>query len=228
MPGRPRADVGGYILHVLNRGSRRGELFSSQRQYEAFEELLAEGLESWPVDLYEYCLMPTHFHLVIRPPVESDLRNFMKCLTGTHAIRWRLATNTLGEGAVYQGRYKAIAVQTGDYFVTLCRYVARNPVRAGLVAKAEDWPWSSTSRIVNGRHDIRLARWPIMRPMNWLALVNQAQDENVVRAIRESVNRGSPLGDQSWQERIAKVLGIERTLRRPGRPKATRVADRKN
>lgn len=228
MPRRPRADVGGYVLHVMNRGCRRGELFTSHAQYEAFETLLREALEVWPVDLYDYCLMPTHFHFVIRPPVEGDLRHFMQQLTGDHARAWRRALGTVGEGAVYQGRYKPIPVQTEEYFLTLCRYVARNPVRAGLVARAEDWPWCATARIATGRFDLRLSRWPIPRPENWLVLVNEPLEESVVAVIRKSVNRGCPLGNPSWQERVAKSLGIERTLRGPGRPKATRVADRKN
>lgn len=228
MPRRPRRGLGGYTLHVLNRSAHRRQLFARGRDYDAFEMVLREALERFAVDLYDHCVMPNHFHMILRPPVERDLVRFMHWLTTTHAQRWRLAGGTVGEGAVYQGRYKAIPIETGEHFLTVCRYVALNPVRARLVRRAEDWPWSSTRRRLQRSADLRIVSWPVPRPPDWLQFVNTPIEGPVLEAIRKCVNRGCPYGNSRWQEETAKTLGILHTLRPRGRPKATTVADRKN
>lgn len=228
MPRRPRRGLGGYTLHVLNRGARRGALFTSVDDYRLFEKTFCEALERYPVDVYDYCLMPNHFHLVVRPPVERDLVNFMHWLTSTHAVRWRLGSGTIGEGAVYQGRYKAVPIETGLHFLTVCRYVALNPVRAHLVKRAESWRWSAAARYLHGEVPVPLARWPVARPAEWLAQINEPLEGSVLEFIRTCVKRGCPIGNVGWQIETAKSLGILHTLRPRGRPKATPVADRSN
>ena len=90
--------------------------------------------------------MPNHFHLVVEPTVDGQLSVFMQLLLGTHALRWNVFRKRSGQGAVYQGRFKAFPVQDDRHFLTVCRYVERNPVRAGLVSRPESWAWSSFSR----------------------------------------------------------------------------------
>lgn len=227
MPRRPRTHLGGYTLHVLNRAARRACLFSTAGDYQSFETVLGEALDRFAVDLYDYCVMPNHFHLILRPPVERDLVQFMHWLTTTHAVRWRRATQTVGEGAVYQGRYKAVPIETGLHFLTSCRYVALNPVRAKLVQRVEQWRWSAAGRYGEREQKVRLARWPVERPVQWLAELNAPLEEPVLQFIRKCVNRGCPIGNASWQLETAKTLGLLHTLRPPGRPKVTPVTDRK-
>jgi len=122
---------------------------------------------------------------------------------------------------LYQGRFKSFPVQEEGYFLTLCRYVERNALRANLVAQAEQWRWSSLWRWHQGNAAQKrmLAPWPIRRSPNWLEFVNVPQTDNELQALRKSVVRGCPFGDEVWSNRIVKRLGLESTLRPRGRPK---------
>jgi putative transposase len=211
--------MGGIVYHVMNRGSRRGMLFESDRQYDEFESVLREAIGRRPIRLLNYCAMPNHFHLTVWPECDSDLPRFMHWLTLTHAGRWRAANNTRGQGAVYQARYRAIPVQTEEYFLTVARYVERNAVRAQLVKSAESWPWCSLWHREVARDDFPLAAWPVPRPVQWLAYVNTPQSVAETAAIRRCLNRGCGLGNSRWQEEIAKRLRIPELIETHG-PKA--------
>ena len=90
-----------------------------------------------------YCLMPNHWHFLLWPEWDDELSEFMHQMTTTHVRRWHKAHHSEGAGHVYQGPFKSFPVEDDDHLYTVCRYVERNPVRAGLVGRAEDWVWSS-------------------------------------------------------------------------------------
>jgi len=144
----------------------------------------------------------------------------MGWLTLTHAQRWHAYRRTAGSGHLYQGRFKSFVVQTDDHLLTVLRYVERNPLRANLVQSVEQWRWGSLWLRGRGapRYTKLLSEWPVPRPMNWIELVNRPQTDRELAALRQSVNRGRPFGDRGWVERTARSLGLESTLRRPGRP----------
>ncbi len=102
---------------------------------------------------------------------------------------------------------------------TVCRYVEANPLRAGLVERAELWPFSSLGYHPDGPPPIRLAAWPVDRPGRWVESVNRRMPDAALAAVRESVNRGRPFGEENWTTRVAKRLGLESTMRRVGRPR---------
>jgi putative transposase len=162
-----------------------------------------------------------HWHLVLWPENDGDLRVFMQRLTVTHVTRWQRPRRQVGSGHVYQGRFKSFPVSTDEYFYQVVRYVERNALRANLVEKAELWHWSSLWRREFGSADERriLARWPLPCPRDWRRLVNWAQTEAEVEAIRRCVNRGQPFGSGSWIEQCAEKLGLQFTLRPRGRPR---------
>jgi putative transposase len=211
--------VPGMIYHVINRGSRRGWLCETEHDFSTLERVLLESLQTVPIPLLDYCLMSNHFHLIVRPTSASELPEFMRTFSGTHGLRWRVATNTVGDGAVYQGRYKAIPVQTDEYFVQVARYVERNPLRARMVQRAEEWRWGSLWHREIARDTFPLADWPVERPPEWLTLVNTPQHAAEVQQIRKAVNRSYPLGNSSWRKDLAKTLGIEAVPRKRGRPR---------
>ena len=103
--------------------------------------------------------------------------------------------------------------------LSVLRYVERNPLRAGLVRRAESWMWSSLAWRAHGKRPAMLAEWPVACPRNWLALVNAAQTEAELAALGRSVARGAPFGEARWSERVAERLGLESTLRARGRPR---------
>ena len=209
------------VFHVLNRGVGRRRLFAKPGDYAAFETILAETLDKCPLRLCGYCLMPNHWHLVVWPKQAGQLATFMQRLTITHARRWQEHRGRVGYGHVYQSRYKSFPVQSEDHFYQVLRYVERNPLRANLVERAEQWRWSSLWRRVAGTPAERsvLSDWPLPQPRNWCKLVNDPQTESELAAIRRSVERGQPLGDQDWVRRTAKRLGLESTLRAAHRPR---------
>jgi putative transposase len=110
-------------------------------------------------------------------------------------------------------------VEDDVYFRTLMRYVEANPLKAKLVDRAQDWEWSSLG-CASGLKAKLLDPWPVDRPRNWLALVNQPMSETDSRRVRDSMARCRPLGSDSWTKEMAERLGLQYTLRPRGRPKA--------
>ena len=219
MPRTARAIEAGLVYHVLNRGNGRMRLFHKDEDFAAFERVLAEGLERYPVDLLTYCLMSNHWHLVLAPRTDEAVGRLMGWVGVTHVRRHHEHYHTRGGGHLYQGRFKSFPVQDDVHFLTVCRYVEANPLRAGLVRQAEDWPWSGLRvRREPGRRP-RLSDWPVDRPRDWTACVNEVFSRPALDDIRTSVNRGRPYGETSWVERTAKRLGLLFTLRKPGRPR---------
>jgi putative transposase len=144
----------------------------------------------------------------------------MQKLTITHVRNWQENRRRVGYGHLYQGRYKSFPLESDEHFYQVTRYVERNALRANLVRRAEDWRWSSLWRRVHGATDDRrwLGGWPLPRPRDWADLVNQPQTEAELEAIRRSVRRGQPYGQDYWVKSIAQQLGLESTLRSRGRP----------
>jgi putative transposase len=203
MPRRRRPSTAGLYFHVLNRAAKRSKIFESEGDYLAFERLLREAAAKIDVAIFAYCLMPNHWHLVASPASDGALSRFMHWLTTTHARRWQLAHGAEGEGAVYQGRFKAIPVAGDRHFLWVCRYVERNALRAGLVDRAETWPWSSL-----GTRAPWTARWPCPRPANWLEHVNLPQTLQELRDFREAMSRGMPFGTEEWVRQTRERLGM--------------------
>ena len=140
----------GTVVHVLNRAVNRDRLFSDEHDYRAFLDIFAEARKRIPLRVLAFCVMPNHWHLVVWPAEDGQVSVFLHLLTLTHASRWRVARGTLGHGAVYQGRFKSFPVQSDDHVARVCRYVERTPLRAGLVQRAEEWPWGSLCHRLQG------------------------------------------------------------------------------
>ena len=221
--GRPlRTAPGGLIYHVINRANAHLPIFKKDEDYRAFERVLSEIQERVAMRLLAYCLMPNHWHLVLWPRGDSDLSTYMRLVTLTHTQRWHAHRRSAGSGHLYQGRFKSFVVQQDDYFLSVCRYVERNPLRAKLVKHAEDWNWSSLWRYKYGDSKAKalLGEWPVDRPRNWVQRVNRPETDAELQSLRQAVNRGSPLGSTDWVKRVVSRLGLESTLRFRGRPRA--------
>lgn len=218
MPRRARAIEAGTIYHVLNRGNGRMALFHKPGDYAAFEQVLARGLSRYPVGLLSYCLMPNHWHLVLRPRTDKALSALMSWVGVTHVRRHHEHYHHAAGGHLYQGRFKSFPVQDDLHFLTLCRYVEANAIRARLAPSVEQWPWSSFYARLHSGKKLALCRWPLERPRNWSATVNELLPGKELADLRTSVNRGRPYGGEKWVQRTATRLGLEFTLRPVGRP----------
>lgn len=224
MPRPRRAAEGGLIYHALNRANARSAIFDDDGDYAAFERVLALAVARFDMRLLAYCVMPNHFHLLLWPREDGDLSRFMRWLTVTHTQRWHAHHGTAGTGHLYQGRFKSFPVQSDEHFLTVCRYVERNALRANLVERAEDWGWGSLAarRAKGGAERPALTAWPIERPRDWTARVNRAFGPQEEEAITRSIRRGQPLGSAAWQAEVAARLGLESAFRPRGRPRKAR------
>jgi len=214
---RRQIEVGGYY-HVLNRGNGRQKLFQKSHDYLAFVDLLTEALTRFDVRLLCWCLMPNHWHLVLRPMTDDALPRFIQWLTMTH-VRRHHEHYHVDPGHLYQGRYKSFPVENDAYFLTLCRYVESNALRAKLCQRAETWDWSSLHQRQAQRNNPPMAEWPLDLPNDWLELVNEPVAEVDAAQIRISIERNRPLGSSPWMKRIATRLGLQQTFRVRGRPR---------
>lgn len=228
MPRPHRVAPGGLPFHVLNRAVGRRTIFESAADYAAFIDVVAEALRTRPMRVCGYCVMPNHWHMVLWPEQDGHLSAFVQHVSNLHVKRWKRAHQEIGYGHLYQGRFKSFPIQTDQYFQTVIRYVERNPLRANLVARAEQWPWSSLGQ-VSALGPISLARWPVAQPSHhrdnhWIEWVNRPQTEGELQSVRECAVRGRPFGSDAWVRQIATNLNLDATLRRRGRPCAEQMA----
>ena len=217
MPRVARGLADGMIYHVINRGNARQEVFHKDGDYRAFIGLLKEAKEKYPIQLFGYCLMPNHFHLLLSPECASDLSKFMQWLMTSHVRRYHRHYQT--DGHVWQGRYKSFVVENDRQLLTVCRYIEGNPVRAGLVQSADHWQWSSIREREKTSHHTLIDKLAIPIPAPWLDYVNAPLTLGEQERIRLSMNRGAPFGQAEWQIRICQQLGLESTIRPIGRPR---------
>jgi putative transposase len=214
MPRLRRIEDTGLIQHVMNRANRRVAMFLQPSDYEAFILLLIEAGRRFGVSLFAFCLMPNHWHLVVMARDVGAVTAYMRWLTGTHVKRYHRLYELEGTGHLYQGRYTSVPVQGDVHFLVVLRYVEANPLRAGLVARAEDWRWSSLGAPRAVREQL-LVDGPIPRPSNWVEWVNQREAE--LTEIRRCVVLGKPYGSTDWMSATASKYGLEFTMRSRGR-----------
>jgi putative transposase len=211
-----RASQANYCYHVLNRGNARAQVFHKPADYDAFVELLELACRKRPMRVLGYCLMPNHFHLVLWPSGDGDLGTWMQWLMTSHVRRHHRHYHSSGH--VWQGRFKAFPIEEDDHLRVVLRYVERNPLRAGLVERAEDWPWSSL-RPAAAATPGWLDPGPAPRGEGWSDEVNRVEDDGQLARLRRSVDRGAPFGSEAWATGAADRLGLESSLRARGRPR---------
>jgi len=215
----PRADEAGGIYHALNRGNARHDIFFKDADFEAFERIVAEGLQKFPVALIAYQWMKNHWHMVLLPREDGGMSSFVGWITLTHTQRYHAHHGTTGYGHVYQGRFRSFPVQGDIHFHTVCRYVERNALTANIVDRAEEYRWGSLYNWLGGESPIALSQWPIGRLPGWVERVNTALTNKELNALRRCVTRGRPYGNETWTRKTVKKHGMESTLRPRGRPK---------
>lgn len=218
MPRTSRASRGGFVYHVLNRGNGQSDVFNKDDDFAAFVSLMREAHEKVPMRLTGFCLMTNHFHLLLWPHTDGDLSRWMQWLMTSHVRRYHRHYNTSGH--VWQGRFKAFPVQSDEHYLTVLRYVERNPLRANLVDRSQDWEWSSLKPTERSAPEGLISEGPAAKPSQWTRLVNAGQTEAELQLLRKSVSRGTPFGETSWQLATAKTLGLESSLRPIGRPRS--------
>jgi putative transposase len=211
MPRIPRGQLSAHAFHVLDRGNGRATVFHEDGDYRAFITLLAAAKQRHPVRLFAFAILPNHFHAVVQPTGDVSLSTFMHWWLTSHVRRYHRHHGTSGH--VWQDRFKSFPIQQNDHFLTVVRYVLLNPVRAGLVALAQQWPWSSLN------FPELIDPLPVPLPAEWDDLLALPLDDDALQKVRISARRQAPYGDPHWQASIAMLGGMAATLRPRGRPR---------
>ncbi|MBE0596628.1 MAG: transposase [Desulfuromonadales bacterium] len=217
MPRVARGLADNHVYHILNRGNGRQAVFFSDEDFATFIELVGTAGKRFAVESLAYCLLPNHFHLLVRPARGAELGRFMQWLMTSHVRRHHRVYQ--GSGHLWQGRYKSFPVKDDAHLLTVMRYIEGNPVRAGLVASAREWPWSSHLERVGARPKRLIADAPIPLPPDWGAFVDQPLTEGELERLGQSVTRQAPYGDGDWQMDVCEKYGLESTVRKRGRPR---------
>ena len=211
-----RLVIPGMPHHVTQRGNRRQQTFFSGEDYASYVELMAEWCREEGVDIWGYCLMPNHIHLIAVPRTEESLRRAI----GEAHRRYTRKINFRQKwrGYLWQGRFASF-VMDEPYLLAAARYVELNPVRAGLVVAAEAWPWSSAKAHLTGRDD-RLVKVAPLSAMvaDWAAFLDSALPEEELRELREHGRTGRPLGSSSFLDRLEGMVGRVLRPQKGGRP----------
>ena len=222
-PLRPIDD--GLVYHVISRGNNRQEVFRKPEDFQAFLNVLADLKERKPFELYGYCLLNNHFHLLMRP-VDATISRILQSLLVSHTQRYHKHYHSGGH--VWQGRFKSPVIQNDEHLLTVLRYIEANPLRAGIVSQAADYRWSSYQTHGLGREDPlvdrlttyeELSPYAKIRRRKWAEQVHVPFAEALLSQLRRSNHTGLPFGNDAWVKRLAKKLALDLTIRPRGRPK---------
>ncbi len=210
----------GLPYHVTQRGNRRERTFFEDGDYALYRDLLAEAAERAGSEIWCYCLMPNHVHLIVVPADEDGLRRTFadahRRYTGFINARHRWT------GHLWQGRFGAVVMDETHLFHAM-RYVSLNPVRARLVDRAEDWPWSSVrAHLANADDELVKVAPARERYGDFAALLGaSADDAQAWRALRQSETSGRPIGNAQWLAALEQRTGRKLQPRKRGpKPRA--------
>lgn len=214
-----RAVAEGIPHHVTQRGNRRQQTFFCEDDYQTYISLMAEWCSRHGVEIWGYCLMPNHVHLIAVPSAGDGLR---RAIGEAHRRYTRAVNFREGwRGHLWQGRFFSHAMEE-RYLLAAVRYIELNPVRAAIVARPEEYGWSSAAAHMAGRDDLLVKVAPLQKlVLDWRSFLSEPIDEKEIMLFRKHERTGRPLGSEGFIVRLEKSLG--RTLRRqPPGPKRLR------
>jgi putative transposase len=218
-----RIVVPGLPHHVTQRGNRREAIFFEDGDQEIYRDLLAEQARKAEVEAWAYCLMPNHVHLILTPKTAEGLG---RAVGETHR-RYTNFINARGRwsGHLFQSRFASVAMDEA-HLMAAVRYVSLNPVRARLVRRAEDWPWSSVRAHLAGLDDELVAVRPVLDREPRLRELLAAGQETGFSALRRSEGSGRPVGNAEFIAGLERILGRPIARRAPGRKPKHQVLER--
>jgi putative transposase len=220
MPRIARIVVPGVPYHVTQRGNRREDVFWTDRDRRVYLDLLQQYAEAHGLTVKAYCLMTNHVHLLAVPGTEQALAGALKPVHLRYAqhVNW---TQGLA-GRLWQGRFFSCALDEAHFWAAV-RYVERNPVRAGLAARAEDYPWSSAAAHCGIRPDplVPDATELAAEIGDWRTWLHEDEDETMANTLRRHTRTGRPLGGEVFLNLLETVLGRTVRPKKAGRHRKT-------
>jgi putative transposase len=209
-----RVVVPGIPHHVTQRGNRRQTTFFNQDDYQAYIALMAQWCAHHAVAVWAYCLMPNHTHLIMVPPSEDALR---RAIGEAHRRYTRAVNFREGwRGHLWQGRFASFPMDE-RYLLAAARYVEFNPVRAQLVERPQDYPWSSARAHLDGRDDALVKVAPLLDLVgDWKTFISTGTPEDDRVSIRQHEHTGRPLGSEGFIARIEREADRILRKQKPG------------
>lgn len=214
-----RVVVPGVPHHVTQRGNRGDKTFFSDADYRLYLNWLGEAAAAAKTEIWAYCLMPNHVHVIATPSDETGLR---RTFADVHRRYTTLVNAREGwSGHLWQARFSSVPMEE-DHLAAALRYVSLNPVRARLVDRAEAWQWSSVRAHLDGRDDGVVTVAPVLgRVPSFKDFLGEPFDEDATYgALRRAETTGRPVGSETWIKRLEHDLGRPLAPRKRG-PKAT-------
>jgi len=211
-----RLVVPGLPHHVTQRGNRRGQVFFEDSDYALYLDMLAESAARARCEIRAYCLMPNHVHFILVPSEEDGLRRTFADLHRRYTGYINARARTTGH--LWQGRYGSVVMDETHLFHAI-RYVTLNPVRAGLVKRAEEWPWSSARAHLAGHDNGVVNVAPVLdRVGDFQQFLGEPFDEDAAYApLRRAETIGRPVGDTDWLKMLEKQTGRVLMAQKRGR-----------
>src|SRR5580698_7141503 len=198
-----RVVIPGHPHHVTQRGNGRARTFFGDDDYVLYRDLLAENCRAAEVEVWAWCLIPNHVHLVLVPSDPDGLRRALARVHRRYA--GTIQTRRKRTGHFWQGRFGAVAMDE-EHLAAAVRYVSLNPVRARLVERAQDWKWSSTRAHLRGKDDGLTELAPIKdRFPDFAGLLETSPEEDLFKPLRAAESIGRPLGDNRFLTRIERL-----------------------
>ena len=220
MPRIARVTVPSVPHHITQRGNRRQKTFFSDKDYTTYIDLMAEWCNRCGVEIWAYCLMPNHVHLIAVPDDENSLA---KAIGEAHRRYTRHINFRKGwRGHLWQGRFASYPMDD-VYLIVATRYIELNPVKARLVSKPELWKYSSAASHVYGKEDILLSRTSLLNEMvdDWKEFLSLTPSEQDIKMLQLHERTGRPLGSDGFLTRIEKSVGRLLKPKKPGRKPKT-------
>lgn len=164
MPRARRVLRDGGLYHIVQRGHNKARLFEDAKDYRVFKKKIRKCKEKYPLEIYHYCLMPNHFHFLLRIASSNLLPKIIHNISQCYACHYKKRYDHVGY--LYQNRYQSYIIENDSYLLTCGRYIERNPVRAGMVVDPSEYPWSSCSYYTKGRADDIICTDPLYFSMS--------------------------------------------------------------
>lgn len=219
MPRIARVCALNYPHHITQRGNNRGLVFFEDEDREFYLEILCKYSRKWDLDIWAYCLMSNHVHILSVPRKQESLS---RGIGGTNLIYTQYINRKYKRsGRLWQNRFFSTIIDKESYLWAAASYIERNPVRAKLVAKAEDYPWSSVRAHISGVTDNVLSDygWLQTRERDAYREFIRHEEAEFEASVRMATSTGRPLGTETFISRIEKILHRKILLRRGGRPR---------
>jgi len=219
MPRIARIVGPGYPHHIVQRGNNREKIFWDSRDYEKYLSLVSKYSEEKGATVLAYCLMPNHAHLLIIPPEEETLAKLMQGITLCYTQYFNGKSGRTGR--LWECRYHSTVIDRDRYLWAVCRYIERNPVRAGFVAKPEDYPYSSARTHIMGRQTPLLRESPFDKGelSEYRHFLKIMDNREFLEEIRKQTRLGRPLGEGGFLQTLSRELNCRLVIRPRGRPR---------